>query len=794
MVVAMIPNRLSLRSNDFAGPIYRLTTGGFTRLIIGNVELMNEICDEKRFTKIVAGALNQVRNGTHDGLFTAHPGEHNWELAHRILVPAFGPLSIRGMYNGMHDIATQLVMKWARKGPDYSIAATDDFTRLTLDTLALCAMDYRFNSFYQNELHPFVDAMSNFLKESGSRASRLSVVKPFYRQQDMEYNVNIEMMRKTGLEVIEARRKHPNDSKDLLNAMMNGRDPKTGEKMSDDSIIDNMITFLIAGHETTSGMLSFLFYYLLKSPSAYQKAQEEVDRVIGTEPIHVEHLTKLPYINAMMRETLRLQPTASAYTIQIRPDSSETTTIIGGKYEVKKGEPLIALLPTIQIDPAVYGEDAKEWKPERMLDEEFNKLPPNSWKPFGNGMRGCIGRPFAWQEAQLVIAILIQNFQFFPEDPAYQLQFKQTLTIKPKGFNMRAQLRQGRELLNLERSLHAGAPSTTKSGAATNGTKTASTSDKGSRPIDIYYGSNSGTCQAFAQRLATDASTHGFKARIVDSMDVATKNLPKDAPAVIITASYEGQPPDNAAHFVHWLETLSSKEVEGVNYAVFGCGHHDWQSTFQRIPMLVDKLLEGHGAQQIATRGSADAAQGDMFNDFDAWEENVFWPAITEQYGGTADANTSAESMTVSISSQHRSSLLRQDVQEALVTQVDVLTSPDVPAKRHIEIKVPADMTYRTGDYLAILPLNPAESVQRVMRNFGLASDAALTITSKGESSLPIGMPISAIDVFTSYVELAQPATKRVSHPSSSEKTLLIASERHRLGQSHRRHSNEDVS
>jgi cytochrome P450/NADPH-cytochrome P450 reductase len=81
--------------------------------------------------------------------------------------------------------------------------------------------------------------------------------------------------------------------------MLNGRDPQTGEAMTDDSITDNMITFLIAGHETTSGMLTYIFYFLLKSPTAYQKAQQEVDSVIGKGPINVDHLSKLPYINAV---------------------------------------------------------------------------------------------------------------------------------------------------------------------------------------------------------------------------------------------------------------------------------------------------------------------------------------------------------------------------------------------------------------------------------------------------------------------------------------------------------------
>ena len=81
--------------------------------------------------------------------------------------------------------------------------------------------------------------------------------------------------------------------------MLNGVDPKTGEKMADQSVMDNMITFLIAGHETTSGLLSFAFYFLLKNPSAYKEAQQEVDAVIGKDPIKVEHLSKLPYINAV---------------------------------------------------------------------------------------------------------------------------------------------------------------------------------------------------------------------------------------------------------------------------------------------------------------------------------------------------------------------------------------------------------------------------------------------------------------------------------------------------------------
>lgn len=208
-------------------------------------------------------------------------------------------------------------------------------------------------------------------------------------------------MREFSQEVVDQRRQNPVDADDLLNALLHQTDPKTGEGLSDSSIIDNMITFLVAGHETTSGLLSFAFYYMLKNPWAMEKAQQEVDNVIGTERVTVNHLSKLEYLNAILRETLRLMPTAPAFTVGALKDD-----VIGGKYAVKKGEPINPILQAVHCDKEVYGPDATEWKPERMLEEGFHKLPANSWKPFGNGKRGCIGRAFAWQEALLVGIIL----------------------------------------------------------------------------------------------------------------------------------------------------------------------------------------------------------------------------------------------------------------------------------------------------------------------------------------------------------------------------------------------------
>ncbi|RAH41205.1 bifunctional cytochrome P450/NADPH--P450 reductase [Aspergillus brunneoviolaceus CBS 621.78] len=772
---------------DKHGEIYRMRfPGGHTFIIANSYAMVNEFCDERRFPKTIS-ALREMRHAMHDGLFTAIDGqvEPKWGIAHRILVPAFGPSSLRNMLDGMYDIASQLAMKWARHGADSPITVTDDFTRLTLDTIALCSMDFRFNSYYKEGTHPFVAAMSDFLTESGDRARRLPIPAFFYRGKDKKFFQDIEVMRTTADEILQERKREKNlDSrKDLLSAMLNGVDPKTGQKMTEESILDNLITFLIAGHETTSGMLSFAMYHLLKHPEMYRRAQKEVEEICGKTPIRFEHLSKLSYISAVLRETLRLTPPLPVFNVAAKEDE-----IVGGKYPVRAGELIIVLVGRSQLDPMVFGADVHEFKPERMLDENFDRLNkefPNAWKPFGNGTRGCIGRPFAWQEALLVLAMLLQNFDFEFDDPDYTLALKQTLTVKPTNFQIRATLRDGLTATTLEHRL-AGTTPPPKSDAAGALNGVASTSTEG-QPMSIYYGSNSGTCQSMAERLAADAFSHGFRARVVDCLDNAVDGLPADEPVIFITASYEGQPPDNAAHFVHWLEELKEEKatLQGISYAVFGCGHHDWAATFHRIPRLVDAALTRHGGERLAALGLTDVAAGNEMADFEAWEDEVLWPALTKRYRA---AVPQGPALSVQVTSP-RKATLHYDLHEASVVSTSTLTSPDAfVAKHQLILDLPDHMSYTAGDYLAILPVNPRKSVHRVLRHFHLPWDAHLTISTKARTPLPHDVSLPATHIFGSYVELAQPATKRdllslanaAKDPSTKTRLEALANDNHR--------------
>ena len=110
---------------------------------------------------------------------------------------------------------------------------------------------------------------------------------------------------------------------------------------------------------------------------------------------------------------------------------------------------------------------------------------------------------------------------------------------------------------------------------------------------------------------------------------MAAAHILTDGPVVIFTASFEGEPADNAAQFVSWLQNLSSGDnlLKGVKYAVFGCGNREWARTYQRIPTLIDDLLEKNGAEKLLERGEADASSIEFFQAFEDYEPKL-WQAL----------------------------------------------------------------------------------------------------------------------------------------------------------------------
>ncbi|HGO6128184.1 cytochrome [Burkholderia stagnalis] len=738
------------------GPVYWFEVFGQGYYVVSGQALVDEVCDESRFQKSVHQSLLELRPAIGDGLFTAFSNEPNWAKAHRVLMQSFGPLSIWSMFDKMVDIADQMFLYWERFGPETAVDVSDHMTRLTLDTIALCAFDCRFNSFYREDQHPFVDAMVNTLSEAGKRELRPKLVSKLMLNRSRKFDADIELMRSLATKMIEDRRKNPHDNEeamDLLDRMLNGVDPVTGEKLDDENIVFQMITFLIAGHETTSGLLSFATYFLLKNPDVLQRARDMVDEVVGNDTPRIEHLARLRYIEQILMETLRIWPTAPAFAVTPLAD-----TTFGGKYPVSPNDIIMILTPMLHRDVSVWGEDVEAFRPERFEPENAEKLPPNSWKPFGNGARACIGRPFAMQEAHLVLIMLLQRFDFSFADPNYELQVAETLTLKPTGLriNVRPRARGVRKVSNDNLRVRA-------SIETPNVDQAPAVSDKDASKMLVLFGGNTGSSESFARRIAGDAGRHGFHATCAP-LDAFAGKIDGFPAIVVVTASYEGQPPDNAISFLPYIEAMSEGALGGVKFSVLGCGNKQWARTYQAIPKRVDAAFEKAGATRVHARGELDSG-GDFFGEFDRWYAEL-WNRFAISFGkDTSVAQNNNTALNVSFLNNVREKLLSvDDMTHATVIDnrelVDI-SAPGSRSKKHMELKLPETMTYRSGDYLAVLPRNSKRNVDRVLRRFRLSWDTQVVIDGTSSNPrLPLGQAISCGELLSSYVELAVPATR----------------------------------
>lgn len=441
--------------------------------------------------------------------------------------------------------------------------------------------------------------------------------------------------------------------------------------------------------------------HLLQNPKTYLKAQQEIDEVAGSGPLNLENIKKLKYLNAVFRETLRLCPTAPLMSKQVPPNRKhEYITICNGKYHIDNNVTIRLLLGKAMRDPTYFGEDANDFNPDRMSEDNPNyEKYLKAWKPFGNGTRSCIGQAFAWQEALLITALILQNFDMTFADPGYQMKIKQTLTIKPDNLYVKIRPRKGLDAFKIEQRLQGTRSRASEQEIASTEAPTSNVSAKGG-PV-ILFGSNAGTCQSLSQKLASTFAVKAGLAATVQDLDSAVNNISTEQPLIVITSSYEGQPPDNAARFLAWLES-SKSSLAGVKYAVFGCGHKDWHDTFQRVPKLVDRLLEERGATRIIKMGSTDVSEGKVLDDFGHWQDELIKIVRTDDPTSKQQGPSSPEELA-QISTNTRAQHLSSGLSLGKVKEVRLLTEPGEPAKKHMEVELPEGMEYEVGDYLSVL-------------------------------------------------------------------------------------------
>ncbi|WP_328548655.1 bifunctional cytochrome P450/NADPH--P450 reductase [Streptomyces platensis] len=746
------------------GPVFKRKFGDHETLFLASLDLVTELADESRFSKAKSVVLENVREFTGDGLFTAYNDEPNWAKAHEVLMPAFALGSMRTYHPAMLKAVRRVMAAWDRRVADGTpVQVAEDMTRMTLDTIGLAGFGFDFESFSRGDTeHPFVEAMVRCLEWSLTKISRDP--DGDHSAADAAFRTNADYLASVVDEVIAARTASgESGDDDLLGLMLGARgqeDGAAGDGPTLDlaNIRNQVITFLIAGHETTSGALSFALYYLLKDPLALRMVQREADELWGDQADpdpSFEDIGRLPFTRQVLNETLRLWPTAGAFFRQAHED-----TLLGGRYPLKAGEPVMVLTPMLHRDP-VWGDNPELFDPSRFSPEAEAARSPHAYKPFGTGERACIGRQFALHEATMLLALLAHRYRLIDHGD-YRLRIKETLTLKPDGFTLTLAARTPADRAAVRAALAVlpgGAEGTGNDAATDEGLPTRVPQGTG---LLLLHGSNYGTCREFAERLADEATGLGFAADVAP-LDAYAGVLPADRPVVIVAASYNGQPTDDAAAFVQWLNTAQDGAAADLPFAVLGVGDRNWAATYQHIPTLIDDRLTALGAHRLLPRAEADAS-GDLGGTVKEFTAALRTELLT-RYGdpatvgaGEAAPEDTGYTVTEITGGPLDALAARHDLVPMTVTEAYDLTAEGWPRpKRFLRIALPDGVTYRTADHLAVLPANAPAAVERAAQALGADPDTVLALHSgrrAGRDTLPVDRPLTVRQLLTHHLEL----------------------------------------
>ncbi|WP_300515994.1 cytochrome P450 [Aliiroseovarius sp.] len=234
---------------------------------------------------------------------------------------------------------------------------------------------------------------------------------------------DLKRLKSAAVTAIEARRTMEVDSPDLLDMLMASEDPDTGRRMTTEELRDNVLTFLVAGHETTALALSWSLYLLAFDPAVQTRARDQARQVLGSRAATVEDVPALPFFRQIIDEAMRLYPPAALLTrTALAPDQLRDR-------EIRTGDTVMLPIYALHRNRELW-DNPDSFNPDRF--EDPRAIPPFQYLPFGTGPRVCIGMSFAMQEAVIILSTLLARYRFeaIPDrDPRPEM----VLSLRPVG-------------------------------------------------------------------------------------------------------------------------------------------------------------------------------------------------------------------------------------------------------------------------------------------------------------------------------------------------------------------------
>ncbi|CAO3592069.1 unnamed protein product [Absidia cylindrospora] len=756
--------------------------------------------------------LGQRNIGTNDPdiaeLFVKEGEYFTKKLAHKLLIPAFSPRAIKAYQEEMGIITQRTIKILDQMKPSEQVDILDWTTKVTFETIGRIGFGYEFGLLDDKDApaHPLIESMGYLLKMVVTRRMQAQFMKHIPSAANRKFDESVQIMHDTVGDVITERKNGPdaNDkNKDMLGFMLNARD-ESNDGLTDENIRDQVVTFLIAGHDTTANTLAWVLYEVSRNPDIEAKILQEIANTgitYDTLPSS-EQISNLKYINQVIKETLRKYPPVRALSKYCKKEC-----IVPHGYKVPADTGVSVQVYAMHHNEKVYP-DPSRFDPDRFSPEEEQKRSRFAWLPFSTGPRACIGMAFALQEAKTVLAMFLHKYKFCYDGPDISFD-PHTATTKPNHLLMTIHPRTDFPEPSADNDLSKTKTTTQPDSAPRAMPRLAhadAAKDVALPPITFLFGTQTGTAQDYANQLLQQAKEFGFKDVNMVEMDKwealksgkyegATSGRQREL-VVVCTATYNGQPPDTAEAFDKFIDTKLTEPdhkniFKGLYYAVFGVGNKNWR-TYQKFPRKVDDSFAEFGAEPFFARGEGNADK-DMDAEFNEWCAH-FWSYTLEFYGiaasedksvvpsAAAGKKTSANIKIQFISPSKDANKYEAGIKNTngeknavIKTNRELQQSGSGRSTRHIELDV-SSLTpisqieghfYTAGDHLEVTPENDPALVDAIALNFGWILDSVFEIDPEcqtGLSSRSLGAaikgPCTIRNALTYFADLSSPPSR----------------------------------
>ena len=394
------------------GPIARYSIGRYEFLQVSDPEYIQQVLvrNNQAYTK---GERFQstLRPALGNGLLTSEGSF--WRSQRHAVEPAFHPDALQGFGDVMVEATERLCAEWTA-GHQRDIH--DDMMSLTVEIAAEALFDIDI----RDEEEAIADALETVMDRATKRIRRPVDIPDWAPTPgNRRFDRAMDDLHAVADRIIDQHEASGGNGIDVVSLLQSKDDPPSREQ-----IRDEVVTILLAGHETTALALTYTLHMLSENPQQRAALRRELDDVLGGDPPTVADLADLSYTEQVVKEGMRIYP--PVYDL-IR--EAAEPDVIGG-YRIPEGTSVTFQQWVLHRDPRLY-DDPLEFRPGRWTDGFERELPAFAYFPFGGGPRRCIGDRFAMMEARLVLATMLQNWTV--ESTVDELSFAPSLTLRPDG-------------------------------------------------------------------------------------------------------------------------------------------------------------------------------------------------------------------------------------------------------------------------------------------------------------------------------------------------------------------------